>query len=35
MPQIKVVDTTMVSYWIKNSDLCITDFSSVSFDFLY
>lgn len=35
MPQIKVADTTKVSYWIKNSDLCITDFSSVSFDFLY
>lgn len=32
---VEIADTTEVSHWIRNSDMCITDFSSVSFDFLF
>ena len=32
---IHICKSSEVQYWICNSDICITDFSSVSFDFLF
>ncbi len=32
---IKLVPTSEISYWIRHASLCVTDYSSVSFDFLF
>ena len=32
---IQLVPSSEVSYWIRHASLCITDYSSVSFDFLF
>lgn len=32
---VKLAPPNEVSYWIRHASLCITDFSSVSFDFLF
>lgn len=32
---IKLVPTSEISHWIRHASLCITDYSSVSFDFLF
>ena len=32
---IELVPTSEISYWIRHASLCITDYSSVSFDFLF
>lgn len=32
---IDLVPTSEISYWIRHASLCVTDYSSVSFDFLF
>lgn len=32
---IELVPSSEISYWIRHASLCITDYSSVSFDFLF
>lgn len=32
---ITFADTTEISYWIRHAHACVTDFSSVSFDFMF
>lgn len=32
---IELVPTSEISYWIRHASLCVTDYSSVSFDFLF
>ena len=32
---VKLVKTSEISYWIRHASMCVTDYSSVSFDFLF
>ena len=32
---IELISSSEISYWIRHASLCITDYSSVSFDFLF
>ena len=34
-PSLEIADTASISYWIRHASMCITDFSSVAFDFLF
>lgn len=32
---VEIANTDAVSYWIRHADCCVTDYSSVSFDFVF